>query len=66
MDLRSRMELAGQNLLDCLSAAHGYLPYWDLGIDANCGAEFQMTNPGAGAPYGHSDSDARRPSGCSK
>ena len=45
MDLRSRMELAGKNLLGCLSAAHGYLPYWSLGIDDDRKAEFQMTSP---------------------
>ena len=45
MDLKSRIELAGQNLLDCLSAAHGYLPYWNLRIDDDKKAEFRMRNP---------------------
>ncbi len=45
MDLKSPMELAGHNLLDCLSADHGYLPYWGLRIDDDRRAEFGMTVP---------------------
>ena len=45
MDLKPRMEMAGKNLLDCLSAARGYLPYWSLGIDDDRRAEFRMTSP---------------------
>ena len=45
MDLKSRMDLAGQNLVDCLSAAHGYLPYWSLRIDEERKAEFGMSSP---------------------
>ena len=45
MDLKPRMEMAGKNLLDCLSAACDYLPYWSLGIDDDRRAEFRMTSP---------------------
>ena len=45
MDLIPRMEMAGNNLLDCLSAARDYLPYWNLGIDDDRKAEFRMSSP---------------------
>ena len=45
MDLKSRLEMAGQNLLGCLSASHGYLPNWNMRINDDLTAELRMTSP---------------------
>ena len=45
MDLKSRMDLAGQNLLGCLSVTHGYLPNWNISVNEDRTAELKMTGP---------------------
>ena len=40
MDLKSHLNLAGQNLLDCLNPEANYLPYWHMVVDAEKRAEY--------------------------
>lgn len=45
MNLKQSMELAGQNLLNCLCPTRNYLPYWVLRVDRNYQAEFHFSWP---------------------
>ena len=45
MNLKRSMELAGQNLLNCLCPARNYLPYWNLRVNRDYTAEFNFWWP---------------------
>ena len=42
MDLKPHLNLAGQNMLDCLNPEANYLPYWHLVVDADGRAEYSF------------------------
>jgi len=42
MDVKARLDLAGQNLLQCLCPEENYLPYWYMVIDENFSAEYRF------------------------
>jgi hypothetical protein len=45
MKLANAMELAGQNLLHCLSPRRNYLPFWSLEVDPDLEAEYNFWWP---------------------
>ena len=45
LTLRQAMELAGRNLVDTLSPAHGGMPFWNVEIDRGGRAACNMSYP---------------------